>query len=131
MLKGFKAFLTRGNVIDLAVAFVMGAAFTAVVQALVKDLLTPFIAALVGKPNFGNLSFEIHHSTFNYGDFLNSLVSFLLVGSAIYFFIVLPLNKLAERRRRHLGLPPEPEAKPTEVEVLTQIRDLLSQQRPY
>jgi large conductance mechanosensitive channel len=126
MLQGFKKFLMRGNVIDLAVAFVMGAAFTAVVQSLVKDILTPLIAAIFGKPNFGNLTFELHHSQFNYGDFLNALISFLMVAVALYFFVVMPLNKLSERRRRKLGLPVEPENKPTEVELLTDIRDLLS-----
>ena len=99
MIKGFLAFLSRGNVIDLAVAVVIGAAFGAVVTSLVKDLITPLIAAIAGKPNFGSLHFTIHNSVFNYGDFLNSLVSFVSIAAAIYFIIVLPTQKLVELRR--------------------------------
>ena len=99
-MKGFRAFLMRGNVIDLAVAVVIGAAFGAVVTAFVKDLLTPLIAALVGKPDFSGLYFEINGSRFLYGEFINALVAFLLVAAAIYYFIVLPMNMYLERRRR-------------------------------
>lgn len=100
MLKGFKQFMLRGNVIDLAVAVVMGAAFGAVVAAFVKDLLTPLIAAIVGKPSFENLKFTINGSTLLYGDFINALVSFLLVAIAVYFFVVAPMNHLMARMRR-------------------------------
>jgi large conductance mechanosensitive channel len=96
-MKGFKQFLLRGNVLDLAVAVVMGAAFGAVVTALVKDLLTPIIAALVGKPDFSTLAFEINGSKFLIGDFINAVVSFVLIGAAVYFFVVLPVNTLIAR----------------------------------
>jgi large conductance mechanosensitive channel len=99
LLKEFRAFILRGNVVDLAVAFVLGAAFTAVVTALVRDLLTPVIAAIFGKPNFGSLSFTIHGSEFLYGDFLNALLTFVLVAAAVFFFVVKPVNYLMERRR--------------------------------
>jgi large conductance mechanosensitive channel len=99
MFKGFAAFLARGNVIDLAVAVVVGGAFGAVVTALVKDLLTPLIAAIFGKPNFGTLHFTIHNSAFLYGDFLNALVSFVSIAAAIYYIVVLPMDKLVALRR--------------------------------
>jgi large conductance mechanosensitive channel len=97
VLKGFKEFLFRGNVIDLAVAVVIGAAFGAVVTALVADLLTPFIAALVGKPDFSALTFTVNGSKFKYGEFINAVISFVLVGAAIYFFIVLPMKAITSR----------------------------------
>jgi large conductance mechanosensitive channel len=99
MFKGFAAFLARGNVIDLAVAVVVGGAFGAVVTALVKDLLTPLIAAIFGKPDFGTLHFTIHHSVFLYGDFLNALISFASIAAAIYYIVVLPMDKLIALRR--------------------------------
>jgi large conductance mechanosensitive channel len=99
MFKGFVAFLSRGNVIDLAVAVVMGAAFGAVVTSLVKDLITPLVAAIAGKPDFSKLHFTIHNSVFGYGDFLNAVISFLSVSIAIYYIIVLPTQKLVEMRR--------------------------------
>lgn len=99
MFKGFATFLSRGNVIDLAVAVVVGGAFGAVVTSLVKDLITPLLAALVGKPDFGKLHFTIHNSVFAYGDFLNSLVAFVTISAAIYYMIVLPTQKLIELRR--------------------------------
>jgi large conductance mechanosensitive channel len=110
MLKGFKQFLMRGNVIDLAVAVVIGAAFGAVVTALVKDLITPLIAAIVGKPDFSAIVFEINGSKFLIGDFINALVSFLLVSAAIYFFVVVPVNALTARARRGEA-PPDPTTK--------------------
>jgi large conductance mechanosensitive channel len=100
MLKGFKEFIMRGNVVDLAVAVVIGAAFGAVIKAFVGDLITPLIAAIFGKPDFSGLSFTINSSTFLYGDFINAIVAFLLVAAAIYFVIVAPMNHLAERRAR-------------------------------
>jgi len=99
-MKGFKQFLLRGNVVDLAVGVVIGAAFGAVVTAFVKDLLTPLIAALVGKPDFSAYSFEVNGSKFLYGDFVNAAISFILVAGAVYFFIVLPMNHLVEWQRR-------------------------------
>jgi large conductance mechanosensitive channel len=100
MLKGFRQFMMRGNVVDLAVAVVMGAAFGAVVSALVKDLMTPLIAALFGKPDFSALTFELNGSRFLYGDFINSVVAFLLVGTTVYFVVVVPMNALTARIRR-------------------------------
>jgi large conductance mechanosensitive channel len=97
MLRGFGKFIMRGNVIDLAVAVVIGAAFGAVVTSLVKDLITPLITALVGKPDFSQLAFTLNSSTFHYGDFINAVVSFLLISAAIYFFVVAPMNTLLER----------------------------------
>ncbi len=133
MLKGFREFIMRGNVVDLAVAVVIGVAFGAVVDALVKDILTPLIAAIAGKHDFSSLTFTIHSSTFRYGDLINSVVSFLLIAVAIYFFVVAPMNKLAELRARRLvdgqEAVDEAEAKAEEVVVLEQIRDLLSAQR--
>jgi large conductance mechanosensitive channel len=111
MLKGFKEFLLRGNVVDLAVAVVIGGAFGAIVTALVKDLLTPLIAALVGKPDFSALTFTINNSKFLYGDFFNAVVGFVLIAAAIYFFIVVPVNALNARMRK-----PAPPAAPATKE---------------
>lgn len=91
---GFKKFLLRGNLVDLAVAVVIGLAFAAVVTALVTDLITPLIAAIGGKPDFSNLTFTVNHSEFRYGDFINALISFLVIAAVIYFFVVLPVTKL-------------------------------------
>jgi len=110
MLKGFKQFLMRGNVIDLAVAVVIGGAFGAVVTALVRDLITPLIAAIVGKPDFSAIQFEINASKFLIGDFINAVVSFLLIAAAIYFFVVVPVNALTPRMRRGEA-PPDPTTK--------------------
>ena len=100
MLKGFGAFLMRGNVVDLAVAVVIGAAFGAIVTALVKDLITPLIAALVGKPDFSALGFTINNSRFAIGDFINALLGFVLVAAAIYYFVVLPMNAVTKRFKK-------------------------------
>jgi large conductance mechanosensitive channel len=131
MLKGFKEFILRGNVVDLAVAVVIGAAFKAVVDALVANIITPLIAAIGGQPDFAQLTFTINKSKFTYGAFINTIISFLFVAAAIYFLVVLPLNKLAERRAARLaaGQPVEdPAAKAEDVVVLEQIRDLLQAQ---
>jgi large conductance mechanosensitive channel len=97
MLSGFRQFILRGNVVDLAVGVVIGAAFGSVVTAFTKDLLTPLIAALVGKPDFSAISFTIGSTVFPVGDFINVLVSFLLVAAAVYFFVVTPVNALMNR----------------------------------
>ena len=107
MLTGFKQFLLRGNVVDMAVGIVIGAAFGAVVSGLVKDLLTPLIAAIVKQPDFSGLTFTINGSKFLYGEFINALLSFLIVSAAIYFFVVVPVNALIARSRK------EPSADPT------------------
>jgi large conductance mechanosensitive channel len=109
-MKGFKTFILRGNVLDLAVAVVIGAAFGAVVTALVKDLITPIIAALVGKPDFSNIFFDVNGSRFLIGDFVNALVSFLLIAAAVYFFVVLPVNTVMARIKRGEA-PPDPTTK--------------------
>jgi large conductance mechanosensitive channel len=100
MLGDFKKFIMRGNVVDLAVAVVIGAAFGAVVTALVKDLVTPLIGAIGGKPNFSGLYLSVNHSKLLYGDFLNAIISFLLVAIVIFFFVIQPLNKLVALSNR-------------------------------
>lgn len=105
-MKGFRQFLLRGSVVDLAVGIVVGVAFGTMVSAFVKDLLTPLIAALVGRPDFSALTFTINNSKFLYGDFLNSVVAFLLVGAAVYYFVVLPMNAFMARMRHEP--PPDP-----------------------
>ncbi len=107
MLKGFRQFLMRGNVVDLAVAVVIGAAFGAVVTALVKDLITPLIAAIAGKPDFSAIVFTVNGSKFMIGDFINAIVSFLMIAAAIYFFVVAPMNALMARMHRGEA-PPDP-----------------------
>ena len=122
MLREFKQFLLRGNVVDLAVAVVIGAAFGAVIASLVADLLTPLIAAIFGKQDFSALTFTINDSTFRYGSFINALIAFIMVAAAIFFFVVKPINVMAARRAK--GQEPAPE--PTEeVLLLTEIRDEL------
>jgi large conductance mechanosensitive channel len=106
LLVEFKDFVLRGNVLDLAVAVVIGAAFGAVVTAMVKDLLTPVVAALFGKPDFSAMHFEINHSKFLLGDFINEVIAFLSVAAAVFFVIIRPINLLTERRK----VVPEPES---------------------
>jgi large conductance mechanosensitive channel len=118
MLKDFKSFLLRGNVVDLAVAVVIGAAFGALVTALVRDLLTPIIALIFGKPNFSNLSFAINSSHFLYGDFINFLISFISIAAAVFFFVVQPVNALMRRRKTQPDV--ESETRPC-VECLSDI----------
>jgi large conductance mechanosensitive channel len=99
-VKGFRAFINRGNLISLAIAIVVGTAFTAMVTALVADIITPLIAAVAGKPNFSNLHFTIHHSTFFYGSFINAVLSFLIIAAVVYYLIVAPSVKLSARLAR-------------------------------
>ena len=110
MLSGFKQFILRGNVVDMAVGVVVGAAFATVVGAFTKDLLTPLIAALVGKPDFSSIAFTVNGSVFALGDFLNALIAFLLVAAAVYFFVVTPVNLLVERMRK-APVPADPSTK--------------------
>jgi large conductance mechanosensitive channel len=98
MLKDFKAFILRGSVVDLAVAVVVGAAFGAVITALVRDIITPIIS-IPGKTNFSELHFTVRHSVFAYGDFLNNLIAFLSIAAAVFFFVVVPVNALMRRRK--------------------------------
>ena len=109
-MKGFKQFLLRGNVVDLAVGVVIGAAFGTVVNAMVKGLLTPFIAAVVKQPDFSAISFTIRGSKFLVGDFVNSVVSFVIIAAAVYFAVVLPMNALMARVHRE-DKPVQPSTK--------------------
>lgn len=97
LLAEFRQFVLRGNVIDLAVAFVIGVAFTAVVQALVRDFINPLIAALFGKPDFSRLQFTVNHSVFHYGDFINYALSFILIAAAVFFLVLKPVNIMIDR----------------------------------
>jgi large conductance mechanosensitive channel len=101
MLKGFKEFVLRGNVVDMAVGVVIGASFGTVVSGIVKDLLTPLIAALVTAPDFSSLSFTINGSKFLYGDFINSVIAFLIVAASVYFFVVLPVNMWTAKAKKN------------------------------
>ena len=131
LLTEFRDFILRGNVVDLAVAVVIGAAFGAVVTALVKDILTPIIAAIFGKPDFSQLTFTIHKSKFFYGDFINAIIAFLSIAAAVFFFVVKPVNYLQERRKKSIaeGEEPDPASLSDEAMLLTEIRDLLREQR--
>ncbi|HEY8954115.1 MAG TPA: large conductance mechanosensitive channel protein MscL [Candidatus Dormibacteraeota bacterium] len=106
-MKGFKAFLLRGNVIELATAVVIGVAFGVVITAFVKDLVTPLIAAIGGQPDFASMSFTVNNSKFLYGDFLNALLAFILIAAVIYFLVILPYTALMARSKK------EPPADPT------------------
>ncbi|MGQ0615606.1 MAG: large conductance mechanosensitive channel protein MscL [Acidimicrobiia bacterium] len=128
-MKEFKAFLLRGNIVDLAVAVVIGAAFGAVVTSLTKNLLTPLIA-IPGNQDFSSLDFTINESTFGYGVFLNDVISFVLIAAAVFFAVVRPMNTLAQRRKR--GEEEAIAATPTpsdEALLLTEIRDLIANAR--
>ena len=120
-MKGFRNFILRGNVVDLAVGVMVGAAFSAVINSLVKDVMTPFISALVHQPDFSKLAFTFRGVSFPYGDFINAFISFLIIATTIYFFVVLPVNKLITRFQ---GTPEAPK-KSDEVKLLEEIRDLL------
>lgn len=121
-LREFRDFATRGNVVDLAIAVVLGAAFGAVITSFVENLLTPLIAAIFGEPDFSSLSFTINESRFAYGAVINALLAFTFIAAAIFFLVVKPLNALAARRKQG----DEPPAEPTdEVKLLTEIRDAL------
>lgn len=124
MLKGFKEFISRGNVMDLAVAVVIGAAFTAIVDAVVKGFLTPFIAAIFGEPSLRDVgNFTINNAEFSFGLILDAILNFLIVAAAVYFFLVMPMNKLAERKAR--GQEVEPDPLTVDQVLLTEIRDSL------
>jgi len=110
VLDGFQRFIMRGNVVDLAVGIIIGASFTAVVNSLVRDIITPFIAAIGSQPDFSKLAFQIRGSTFMYGDFLNTLISFIIQASIVYFAIVLPINALRESMQK-ASVPADPTSK--------------------
>jgi large conductance mechanosensitive channel len=100
-MSGFRKFLLRGNLIDLAVAVVIGVAFNAVVQALIADIITPLIAAIAGQPDFGTLTFTIHHSKFSYGMFIDAVLSFVLIAAVIYYLVVSPMNRITALAQRN------------------------------
>jgi len=110
MAGGLKEFLLRGNVVDLAVGVVVGAAFGSVVTALTKDLITPLIAAVAGKPDFSAIQFTVNGSRFMLGDFINAMISFLLIGTTVYYFVVVPVNALVARTKKEPP-PPDPTTK--------------------
>lgn len=129
MLKGFREFVLRGNVIDLAVAVVIGAAFTLVINAVVQWLITPLIAAIFGKPNLDDvMTFTINGAEFSIGGVLTALINFLLVAAAVYFVLIVPMNRLREMRAS--GEEGEPEAPAEDILLLQEIRDLLRDRRP-
>ncbi|MHA7272244.1 large conductance mechanosensitive channel protein MscL [Arthrobacter sp. TMT4-20] len=130
MLNGFKTFIMKGNVIDLAVAVVLGTAFGAVVKALVDSVFMPLVSALVGSPNFDDFAkVTINGNDILFGVLLTAVVNFLLVAAAIYFVVVLPMNKVIERRNRHLGIVEQEPAVDPQIELLTEIRDSLAARR--
>lgn len=122
LLNEFKAFLLRGNVVDLAVAVVLGAAFGAVVNSFVSNLITPLIAMILGEPSLASLDFEINNAVFSYGAFLDTVIYFVSVAAAIFFFVVKPINVITERRKK--GEEPEAEV-PEDIQLLREIRDAL------
>lgn len=128
MIKGFKDFVMRGNVVDLAVAVVIGAALGAVVTSIVDSIITPLLAALGGVEDVSKLwTFEINEAVFSFGAVAAAILNFLFIAAAVYFVIVMPMNKLAERRKR--GQEPEPAAPAEDILLLQEIRDLLAARR--
>ncbi|MCZ3387610.1 MAG: large conductance mechanosensitive channel protein MscL [Actinomycetia bacterium] len=120
-MKGFKEFIMRGNVIDLAVAFVIGVAVAALIGSIVDWIITPLIAAIFGEPDLSSVAtFTINGAVFSIGAVLTALINFLAIAAAVYFLVVLPMNKLRERSAK-----PEEPAGPTDVDLLTEIRDAL------
>lgn len=125
MLKEFRSFLMRGNIVDLAVAVVIGTAFAALVTSLVVNILTPIIAAIVGKPDFSDLTFTINDSVFRYGAFLNALIAFVSIAAAVFFFVVKPLDAIQRAR----GIEKPEDGRSDEAVLLEEIRDLMRERR--
>jgi large conductance mechanosensitive channel len=121
MLKEFRSFLMRGNIVDLAIAVVIGAAFGALVTSLVANIITPIIAAIIGKPDFSNLTFTINGSVFRYGAFINALIAFVSIAAAVFFFVVKPIDAMQRAR----GIEPPEDGRTEEAGLLEEIRDLL------
>ncbi len=129
MIKGFKDFLLRGNVVDLAVAFVIGAAFALVVKGLLDGLVTPLVAAVFSAPDLSRLGeFTLNGAVLRPGLFLDAVVNFVVIAAAVYFLVVVPMNRLMTLRKQ--GVEPEPTAPAEDVLLLTEIRDLLRAPRP-
>jgi large conductance mechanosensitive channel len=127
MLKEFRDFILRGNVVELAVAVVIGAAFGAAVTEFVESIVTPLIAAIVGKPSFDDIVINLGDTPIKVGLFLNALFSFVTIAAVIFFFVVKPMNLFLARRKQE-DVPAEPEAPAEDVRLLTEIRDLLASQ---
>ncbi len=125
MLKEFRAFMLRGNIVELAVAIVIGAAFGALVTSLVANLLTPIVAAVIGEPDFSDLTFTINDSVFRYGSFLNALIAFVSIAAAIFFFIVRPIDAI----QRRIGIEKHEDGRSDEAALLEEIRDILQNPR--
>ena len=125
MLKEFRAFMLRGNIVELAVAIVIGVAFGALVTSLVANLLTPIVAAIIGKPDFSNLTFAINGSVFHYGSFLNALIAFISIAAAVFFFVVRPVDAI----QRRMGIEKPEDGRSDEATLLEEIRDILKDQR--
>jgi large conductance mechanosensitive channel len=121
VFKGFRDFILRGNVVDLAVAVIIGAAFTGIVTALVSDIINPLIAATVGQPNLSNIVFHIGKGEFKVGDFLDHVISFLIISCIVYFGVVLPINWVLQRIKAHSAPPPPPPATRNCPECLSEI----------
>ena len=126
MLQEFRAFLMRGNIVDLAVAVVIGAAFGALVTSLVENLLTPIVAAVIGEPDFSDLTFTINGSVFRYGSFLNALIAFVSIAAAVFFFVVKPIDAFQRAR----GIEKPEDGRSDEAVLLEEVRDLLRDGRP-
>ncbi len=122
MLKECRSFLMRGNIVELAIAVVIGAAFGALVTSLVANLITPIIAAIIGKPDFSNLTFTINGSVFRYGSFINALISFVSIAAAVFFFVVKPIDAMQKAR----GIEKAEDGRSDEAVLLEEIRDLLA-----
>lgn len=125
MIKGFKEFIMRGNVIDLAVAVVMGTALTAVIDRFVSGIINPLLAMFGGQPSLSSITITINNAVFHIGSVIDALITFVIIAAAVYFFIVVPMNKIIDRRKA--GVEPEPEPTTVEAELLTEIRDLLKE----
>lgn len=123
MLKGFRDFLLRGNIVELAVAVIIGGAFGAVVKAFTENIVTPLIAAVGGQPDFSRLSFTINSSQFLYGNFINAIVTFIITAAVIYFLVVTPMNRLMAMRKKEEEAPKAP---PEDIVLLREIRDSLA-----
>jgi large conductance mechanosensitive channel len=126
LLSGFRKFILRGNVVDLAVAVVIGAAFGAVVNSLVKDIIMPLITAIFGKQDYSALFWTLNKSQIRYGNLITNIITFIAVAAAVYFLIVAPMNHMSDRRKARDGVAVE-EPEESEKELLAEIRDILAQ----
>jgi large conductance mechanosensitive channel len=126
LLSGFKKFIMRGNVVDLAVAVVIGAAFGAVINSVVKDIIMPLITAIFGKQDYSNLIWTVNKSQIRYGNLITNIITFAVIAAAVYFLVVAPVNHISDRRKARSGIAVE-EPVESEKELLADIRDILAQ----